>query len=217
MIEGTGNRKLEDMVKKGTTTVSIVCKDGVVFGTDTRVTAGYFVAHKHGKKVLKIDEHIAMTIAGVVADAQNVVEILRANASLFNLENGRPIMVSAAARLTANFLYQYRGALLLQALIGGVDESGAHIFAIDPLGSVIEETCVSTGSGSPVAYGVLEDGYRRDMTVKEGTLLVVRAVTAAMKRDIGSGDSFDVVVIGEEGYHELTEEEKKETQSKITA
>lgn len=215
MIEDTRDRKLEDMVRKGTTTVAIVCQDGVVFGTDTRVTAGYFVAHKRGKKVYEIDKHLAMTIAGVVADAQNVVEILKANASLFRLENERPIAVNAAARLAANLLFSSRGSLLVQALIGGMDDSGAHVFAIDPLGSVIEETCVSTGSGSPIAYGVLEDGYQKDMTVKEGIPLVVSAVTSAMKRDIGSGDSFDVVIIGKEGYRELTEGEKKEIQSKI--
>ena len=208
-------KKLEDIVNKGTTTVAIVCQDSVVFGTDTRVTAGYFVAHKRGKKVYKIDEHIAMTIAGVVADAQNVVEILKANANLFKLENGRPIEVNAAANLVSNLLFSARGSLLLQALVGGVDDSGAHIFAIDPLGSVVEETSASTGSGSPIAYGVLEDGYHKDMTIKEGTTLVVSAVTSAMKRDIGSGDSFDIVIIGKGGYRELSEGEKRDIQSKI--
>ena len=95
-------------------------------------------------------------------------------------------------------------------MIGGVDGSGAHVFAVDPYGSLIEETCVSTGSGSPIAYGVLEEGYRKNMTVKEGISLVVSAVTSAMKRDIGSGDSFDVAIIGKDGYRELTDEEKKE-------
>jgi proteasome beta subunit len=217
LIEDNRDKKLEDIVNKGTTTIAIVCQESVVLGTDTRVTAGYFVAHKRGKKVYKIDEHLAMTIAGVVADAQNAVEILKANVSLFQLENGRPIAVSAAANLVANLLFSARGSLLLQALIGGVDDSGPHIFAIDPLGSVIEETSVSTGSGSPIAYGVLEDGYHKDMTIKEGTTLVVSAVTSAMKRDIGSGDSFDIVIVGKGGYRELTEGEKKEIQSKITS
>jgi proteasome beta subunit len=210
-------QKVGDMVHKGTTTIAIVCKDGVVIGTDTRVTMGYFVAHKHGKKVYPIDEHLAMTIAGVVADAQNVVEILKANAVLFRLDKGRPIPVSAVARLAANVLFPARGSLLLQALIGGVDSSGTHIFAIDPLGSVIEETCVSTGSGSPIAYGVLEDGYRPDMSIDDGLVLVVRAVTSAMKRDIGSGDSFDIVIVSKDGYRELTNEEKKALETRITS
>ena len=217
MAEYSRNSNLENMVNKGTTTVAIVCQDGVVFGADTRVTAGYFVAHKFGKKIHKIDDHLAMTIAGVVADAQQVVEILKVNASLYRLEHKRPIAVSAAARLTANILFSSRGfPLLLQALIGGVDDSGTRIFAIDPLGSVIEESCTSTGSGSPIAYGVLEDRYRQNMTIEEGTSLVVSAVTSAMKRDIASGDSFDVVIVGSDGYRELVEEEKKDIEQKIT-
>ena len=217
MAKNTEFGKVGDMVYKGTTTLAIVCQNGVIFGTDTRVTMGYFIAHKRGKKVYRIDDHLAMTIAGVVADAQNVVEILKANSNLFRLENGRPMPVSAASRLAANMLFPARGALMLQALIGGVDDSGAHIFDIDPLGSVIEEKCVSTGSGSPVAYGVLEDKYRENMSTEEGLALVVSAVTSAMKRDAGSGDSFDIVIIDKSGYRELTDEEKRAVQAKIVA
>ena len=206
------------MVLKGTTTMGIVCQEGIVMATDTRVTMGYTVAHKHGKKIFPLDQHLAMTIAGGVADAQNVVEILKANAKLFNLSNNRVMPVGAAARLVANILFSSRGQgpLMLQALIGGVDDSGAHIYAIDPFGSVTEETCVSTGSGSPVAYGVLEDGYADNMVVKDGVSLVVRAVTSAMKRDAGSGDSFDVAVVTTEGYRELDTQEKEAVTASIT-
>jgi proteasome beta subunit len=96
------------------------------------------------------------------------------------------------------------------AIVGGIDDLGAHLFMLDPLGSVMEETCVSTGSGSPVAYGILEDGYNGRLSVKEGIPLVVRAIKSAMKRDVGSGDSFDVVVLTpKDGYRELSESEKK--------
>jgi len=215
MIENSQHKEIEDLVLKGTTTIGIVCQDGIVLATDTRVTMGYFIAHRHGKKVYPLDTHMAMTIAGGVADAQNVVEILQANARLFALNNNRPMPVSAIARLAANILFSSRAApLLLQAIIAGIDDADAHVFSIDPYGSVTEETCVSTGSGSPVAYGVLEDGYRKDITVKEGKTLIVRAVDAAMKRNAGSGDSFDIVTITKkEGYKELSEAEKKNLMS----
>ncbi len=98
---------------------------------------------------------------------------------------------------------------ILQSIIGGIDDQGGHIFALDPLGSVTEEKYVSTGSGSPVAYGVLEPGFKEGMPMKEAIPLVVRAVNTAMKRDSASGDSFDVAVISKEGYRELSEDEKK--------
>ncbi|MFQ5762769.1 MAG: archaeal proteasome endopeptidase complex subunit beta [Candidatus Bathyarchaeia archaeon] len=200
-----------DMAMKGTTTVGVACKDGVVLGTDTRVTMGTFIAHKRGKKVYPLDNHLAMTIAGVVADAQNVVEILKANAVLFRLSSKRPMPVSAASRLAANLLFYNRILpLILQAIVAGVDTEGPHIFALDPFGSITEEkTFFSTGSGSPVALGILEDGYRSGITVKEAAPLVARAVAAATKRDAATGDSFDIAVItAEHGYKELSDAEK---------
>jgi len=196
---------------RGTTTIGVVCQDGVVLATDTRVTMGTFVASKRGKKVFKIDEHLAMTIAGVVAEAQSVVDILKANARLFRLDKGRSMDVNAVTRLAANILFSSRAfPLAMQAIIGGIDETGAHVYALDPFGSVTEETCVSTGSGSPIAYGVLEAEYKKDMPVSDGISMVVRAISSSMKRDAGSGDSFDVAVVTKEGYYELGEEEKKE-------
>ncbi len=197
---------------RGTTTVAAVCSDGVIFATDTRATMGNYVASKHAKKVYRITDRLAMTIAGGVAVAQRVVDILKVNAQLFDLEKGRPMPVGAAARLVSNVLFSNREVgmpLPLQALIGGFDETGPHVFNLDPFGSLTEEKVVSTGSGSPFAYGVLEDRYREGSTVKEMIPIVVRAVDSAMKRDTASGDSFDVAVITSEGYREMSQEEKQ--------
>lgn len=199
-----------ELIAKGTTTVGVICRDGVILASDTRVTMGFFVAHHKGKKVYKIDDHIGMTISGGVADAQKAVEILTVNAQLYRLNNGRPMPISSAARLISNLLFSSRYApLLAQVLIGGVDTSGPHIFSIDPFGSITEEKCTATGSGSPVAYGVLEDKFKQDAPVKDMLPIVVRAVDAAMKRDSASGDSFDVSIIDKKGYRELSDKEKK--------
>ena len=201
---------VDKLTLKGTTTIGVVCKDGVILASDTRVTMGFYVAHKHGKKIYKIDDHMAMTIAGTVADAQRTVDILTANAQLYKLNMGRPMPISSAARLMANLLFSARYIpLATQVLIGGVDDTGPHVFSIDPFGSLTEEKCVATGSGSPIAYGVLEDKFREDMTVAEALPIIVRAVDSAMKRDTASGDSFNVAVVDAKGYRELTEEEKK--------
>ncbi|HEY4674692.1 MAG TPA: archaeal proteasome endopeptidase complex subunit beta [Candidatus Bathyarchaeia archaeon] len=205
------NQITNRLVLKGTTTVGVVCKDGVILASDTRVTMGFYVAHKHGKKIYKIDDHLGMTIAGTVADAQRVVDILTANAQLYRISLNRPMPVSSAVRMTANLLFSARYVpLATWALIGGVDDTGAHVYSIDPFGSLTEEKCVATGSGSPVAYGILEDRFKEDMPVKEVLPVIVKAVNAAMKRDSASGDSFNVTVINEKGYWELTEKEKKQ-------
>lgn len=196
---------------KGTTTVAAVCNDGVIMATDTRATMGSYVASKHAKKVYQITDQLAMTIAGGVAAAQRVVDILKVNAKLYNLEKGRPMPVAAAAMLVSNILFSNRevGAPLpLQALIGGVDLTGPHVYNLDPYGSLTEEKMVSTGSGSPFAYGVLEDRYKEGSTIAEMAPVVVKAVDSAMKRDVASGDNFDVAVITSDGFKELSKEEK---------
>jgi proteasome beta subunit len=155
-----------------------------------------------------------MTIAGTVADAQKVVDILTANAELYKINMNRSMPVSSAARLIANLLFSARYIpLATQVLIGGVDDTGPHIFNLDPFGSLNEEKFVSTGSGSPIAYGVLEDKYKEDMTTKELIPIIVKAVNSAMKRDIASGDSYKVTVIDKTGYKELSDEEKRKLSS----
>jgi len=203
------HENIEKLALKGTTTVGVVCTDGVILSSDTRVTMGYFVAHKQGKKIYQIDDHIAMTISGGVADAQYVVEVLKVNAKLYKLNNGRPMPIKAASRLVGNVLFSARGGLMAQILVGGVDSTGPHVFSLDPFGSLIEETCVATGSGSPVAYGVLEDKFKEGSEIKDMLPVVVRAVDSAMKRDIASGDNYDVALITKDGYRALSTEEKK--------
>jgi proteasome beta subunit len=205
------NNTVDQLVLKGTTTIGVVCKDGVILASDTRVTMGYYVAHKAGKKVYKIDDHVGMTIAGTVADAQRVVDILTANARLYKINLNRPIPISSAARLVANLLFSARYIpLATQVLVGGVDETGPHVFNLDPYGSLTEEKSVSTGSGSPIAYGILEDQYREGMTVSELLPVIAKAVNAAMKRDVASGNSYNIIIIDKNGSRELSDEEKSQ-------
>jgi proteasome beta subunit len=205
------NDVIDKLALKGTTTIGVVCKDGVILASDTRVTMGFYVAHKHGKKVYQIDEHLAMTVAGSLADAQMAVNVLTANARLYRVNLGRPLPVASAARFLANLLFSARYVpLMAQVLVGGVDATGPHVFSIDPFGSLTEEKYVSTGSGSPVAYGILEDKFREGAALKEMLPVIVKAVNASMKRDAASGDSFNVAVIDDKGYRDLTEKEKKQ-------
>jgi len=197
------------LIHKGTTTIGMVCNDGVILSSDTRVTMGTFIAHKKGKKIYKIDNHVAMTISGSVADTQRLVDILVVNARLYKINFGRPIPIKSASRLLSNLLFSSRYyPLIAQIVVGGIDSSGPHVFSLAPLGSLVEEKRVATGSGSPMAYGVLEDKYQEGMPTAEMLPVVVHAVKAAMKRNTASGDSFDLAIIDRNGYRELADDEK---------
>lgn len=195
-----------------TTTLGLVLRDGVVLATDMRATAGYFISHKHAQKLFKIDDHIGATIAGRVADAQTIMDWAQVEASLYKLQRGVPMPVRSAARLIANILFQSRYMpYYLQSLIAGVDSTGPHLFILDLLGNLVEEKSISTGSGSPFVFGLLEDQYDEGMTVEEGKDLAVRAVHSAMERDAASGDGIAVAVISaEKGFTPVSEDEIKQ-------
>jgi proteasome beta subunit len=199
-----------DHVKKGTTTCALTCSDGVVLAADTRASAGFFIADRHVMKIQKVDRHLGMTIAGGVADAQNLVDIMRYNANIFRISNRKLMPVKSAARLCSNVLFNQRYfPFYVQIIMAGYDsEKVAQIYNIDLFGSMTTENFISTGSGSPVAYGYLETEFRDDLNVDDGYKIAIRAIAAAIRRNAGTGDGINVVIIDKEGFRELPKEAK---------
>lgn len=201
----------------GTTTVGLVCSDGVVLATDTRVTAGGFIAHKRGKKLLRIDDNLAMTISGGVADAQNVVDTLKYYANIYRIERHRLMPVKSAAQIVSNMLFSSRlYPYIADVLVGGVDSTGGSIYNVDFFGSINQEKVVATGSGSPVAYGVLEDEFKEGMPAAKAYPLAAKAIITAMRRNVATGDHFDVAVLDKAGFREITEQEKDKLLDQFT-
>lgn len=198
-----GERKPE-VKETGTTTVGLVCKDGVVLGAEKKSTMGYLVASKESEKIHSLEDHIALTVAGAWGDAQAIVRYMKAELKLFRVQNKRKISVHGAATLLSNILQNGRWSYvpyMVQLIIAGFDEDGPGIYSIDAIGgSEQEKKFFSTGSGSPFALGVLEDTYKDGLSVEEGMKTAVRAIRAAVERDIGSGGKgIDIAVISKDG------------------
>jgi proteasome beta subunit len=204
-------KKIENL-KTGTTTVGILCQDGVVLAAEKKATMGYLVASKQTRKIVKLEDYVGMTIAGSVGDAQALERYIKAEIGLYQLEEGMKMSINAVATLVANILYSRSYyPYYVQLLVGGYDEA-PRLYSFDPSGSVLEEKeYFSTGSGSVMALGVLEDSFRKGITVEAAKKLAYRAIRAAIERDIASGGAgIDIVVIDKDGFHEATEDLKKE-------
>jgi proteasome beta subunit len=191
----------------GATTVGVVCQDGVILAAEKRVSYGYFISSKGGKKVFKITDCIGAACAGLVSDMQVLVRDVEANANLFSMDVGRRISVRAAAKLMSNILFNRRMApLITQTIVGGLDDEGPSLWVLDVLGSVLPDDYAVVGSGAEVAIGVLEEGYNKEMKVSEAKELVTRAIKSAISRDAMSGDGIDFLIITKDG---ITEESVK--------
>ncbi len=197
--------------KTGTTTLGLICKDAVIVAADRKATMGYLVESKEERKVYPVDRHIAITTAGGAGDAEAIVRMLKAQFKLYKLERG-PITLKAASTLLSNILqgskyYPY----FVQLLMVGYD-SEPHVYSVDMVGAVSGyDKYYSTGSGSPYVYGVLESAFKENMSVEDAIALAVKAVKAAVQRDIASGgNGMIVAVIDKSGYRELTAQEMKQ-------
>jgi len=198
---------MDKELKTGTTTLGLVCKNSVVMASEHRATMGTLIAHKTTQKIFQIDNHLALTTAGLVGDAQLLARWLTAEAELFNLKRNQEMTVKAAATLMANILSGRRYfPYWVQLLIGGLDSDGGHVYSLDAAGGAIPDNYITTGSGSPYVYGILEDYFKENMPPNEGIDLAIRSVHAAMKRDAASGNGIDVILIDQKGYQQLTED-----------
>lgn len=193
-----------------TTIVGLRTNEGVVLGSDKRASKGFFIGSKITQKIAKIDETLAVAIAGQLSDAEYMIKVAKAERRLIEIRRGFPLTVKESARLIANMAYaglkNYQ-PYFVELLVAGVDGEGGHILAADMSGALTEEDFASSGSGSPIAYGVLESVYSKDITNEQAKNIATKAVAAAMERDPGSGNGIDLLVIA--NLVMITEEKKR--------
>ncbi len=187
----------------GATTIGVTCKNGVILASEKRVSYGYLVVSKTGKKVFKVTDRIGAACAGLMGDMQILLRETAAYAKLFELDNGRPISVRSVAKSLSNILFQRRYfPYITQTIVGGVDEEGSTVYILDPFGSVIPDKYATVGSGAEIAIGVLEAAFKDGISLEEGKELVLRAMRSALARDATSGNGIDLLIISKEGIKE---------------
>jgi proteasome beta subunit len=181
-----------------TTIIGIKTTEGVVLASDKRASKGFFIGSKIVQKISKIDDTLAIAIAGQLSDAEHLIKVTAAERKLIELRRGFPLSVKESSRLIANLAYSgmknYQ-PYYVELLVAGVDASGSHVNVADMSGAITNEDYASSGSGAPIAYGVLESLYHLDITNDEAKEIAKKAVSAAMERDPGSGNGIDVLVI----------------------
>ena len=202
----------EKELSLGTTTVGIVCKDGLVLAADKRAGGGIIV-DKRAKKVHKLTDNMAVTIAGVASDAQLIIKLVSAEIRLLEIRKERQSTTKEAANLLSGIVYHnIRRPSMIPGIshfiLAGKDETGFHIFDIYPDGSLSD--CIdflSSGSGSVMAYGVLETLWKKDLSIQEGIQLAVKCINAAIQRDMNSGDGIDILTVTKEGVKFVLQKE----------
>ncbi len=203
---------VEAKIKTGTTTVGIVCKEGIILAADKRATGGGIplrVLNKDVLKVIKITDNIAVTTAGNVSDIQLVVKLIRAETTLKRIRTLKEPSVKEVANLLGTILYQnirqFSTIISITAfLLGGYDKAGHHLYELSPDGAVMEiADYMADGSGSEIAMAVLDSLYKKDTNINEGVKLAVKAISASIQRDTASGEGIDVFTVTKDGVKQV--------------
>ncbi|MBL7118629.1 archaeal proteasome endopeptidase complex subunit beta [Candidatus Bathyarchaeota archaeon] len=188
----------------GATTIGLVCSDGVILASEKRVAYGNIVLSKTAKKVFKITDRVGAACAGLISDMQVLTKQIAAHAKIFKFDTGKPMLVRAVAKATANVLFGRRfSPYITQTIVGGIDDE-PKIYVLDPVGSLIEDKYAAIGSGAEIAIGILESEYKPDITVKEGEELAVKTLKSAISRDVFSGNGIDILIVDRKGIEEKT-------------
>ncbi len=207
MVEDNG------YMKTGTTTIAMVCKDGLVLAADKRATAGNLIANKRTEKVQQIADTIVLTMAGTVSDAQLLTKLIKAELALKKIRTGRQPTVKVAANLLSTMVYSHIRRMTMipgiaHFIVGGSDDTGHYVFDIYPDGSITQiDDFIASGSGSVMAFGVLETLYNKNLTVAEGVELAVKSLNAAIQRDSASGNGAMVVTITKRGLEKVMDQD----------
>lgn len=195
----------KNVLKTGTLTIGIVCKDGLVVAADRKQSYGggggvQYIA-RSAKKIQEVNSRIIATTAGNASDSRKELDILKAELRLKELKTKEPVSVKETANLLSNMVFRnIRTPSMIPSiahfLVAGYDDLGLHIYDIAPDG-YIEETLdyVATGSGIMQAHPILDSEFRAGMGVDEAVKLAVKCIKASTGRDPAVGIGIDVYLI----------------------
>nr|CAA66313.1 LMP7-like protein [Botryllus schlosseri] len=190
----------------GTTTLAFKFQHGVVVAVDSRATAGSYIASQTVKKVIEINPYLLGTMAGGAADCMFWERVLAKQCRIYELRNKERISVAAASKILANMVYNYKGmGLSMGTMICGWDKHGPGLFYVDSDGQRLKGNMFSVGSGSTYAYGVMDSGYRYDLSVAEALDLGKRSIYHATHRDAYSGGVVNLYHMKETGWEFISQ------------
>lgn len=195
----------------GTTTLAFKFRHGVIVAVDSRASAGRYLASNDVNKVIEINPYLLGTMSGSAADCQYWERLLAKECRLYRLRNNHRISVAAASKLLSNMMLGYRGmGLSMGSMICGWDKEGPGLYYVDDNGTRLSGRMFSTGCGNSYAYGVVDSGYREDMTVEEAYELGRRGIAHATHRDAYSGGVVNMYHMQEDGWIKVCKEDVSE-------
>ncbi len=205
------------VLKTGTLTIGIVCKDGIIIAADRRQSyaSGNGVAYLAGKakKIVEVTDRMVATTAGTASDTRRILDIIKAEFRLKELRTKEKVTVPEAASYLANLVYgNIRTPSMIPSiahfLLGGYDDNGIYLYDIAPDGYIQQaDTYTASGGGIMQAHPILDSEYKKGMSIEEGAALATKCIKASMGRDPSVGAGIDIYTIKKGDLKQVVDKE----------
>jgi len=199
-----------EAVKKGSTTMGFKWNDGVLLLVHKPETSR-LVNLRSLEKIYRIDDHIACAATGLVADGRHLVEIAREEAQWNRIRYDEPISIKDLVNILCEYKHMYTsfdgvrpfGTVLL---IGGIDDSGKHLFSTDPSGAYLGYKAICEGKKSIDAMTQFTKNYTSDISLNQALELGIQTLKKITKQKLNTEMVEAVVISEKDGYHKLSSE-----------
>jgi len=210
-----------EAVKKGSTTMGFKWNDGILFLSHKPETSR-LVNQRSLEKIYQIDDHIACAATGLVADGRHLVEIAREEAQWNKVRYDEPISVKDLVGVICEYEHMYTrfdgvrpfGVVLL---IGGIDDTGKHLFSTDPSGAYLGYKAVCEGKKSLDAMAQLTKSYASDISLNQALELGIQTMKKITKQKFNTDMIEAAVISKKDGYQKLSSDILKRIAEKQTS
>ena len=208
-----------EAVKRGTTTVGVKFKDGVVLIVDKRLSSK-LIEPESIEKIFKIDSHIGCATSGLVADARALVDRARIECQVITFNYSEDLAVESLVKKICDFKQSYTqyggvrpfGTAMLMA---GIDASGPHLYETDPSGAMMAYKAGGIGAGRNEVMEVFEKDFKDNMTQNQAVNLGLKALSAANENNLKSEVVEIAIINPEKEFHTLSSEEVGKVVKKV--
>jgi len=203
-----------EAVKRGTTTVGLKYKTGVVLIVDKRVSSR-LIEPGSIEKIFEIDNHIGCATSGLVADARALIDRARIDAQINEITYNEKIQVKTLVKRICDFKQtytQYGGVRPFGTalLVAGVDDTGPRLFSTDPSGALMEYKASSEGAGRNGAMSFFEGHYNEDISMDEAIIMGIKALHKGTEGKLNP-DATEIGVVDKNfKFHILSPSETKQ-------
>lgn len=204
------------------TAIGILASDGIVLAAEKKLSSKLLEPTKSSEKMYRVDDHVAVAVAGITADANILINQARLHAQRYRFayQEDQPVEQLVQSLCDEKQAYTQFGGLRpfgVSMLYAGWDTTyGFQLYQSDPSGNYNGWKATCIGANNQSATSLMKQEYKQElMTLKEALGLAMKVLTKTCDATVLSPDKFDLATLtrsdsGKIIYHEYTEAEAQQ-------